>query len=192
MLEEEYETRRVLPSHLRPPPPPEPMFSFELRAAVETDIPNVREIYNHYVMNSSVTFDESPMTLSEWRRKFAKISKLGMPFVVAVSPSGNMLGFAFVMPWSDKAAFRKSVEDSIYLGPAATGKGLGRVLLGDLLVRSKNAGLKEMVAVIADKGADASIHLHESYGFKIVGQRGKVGYKYGRWLGNVFMQKKIK
>ena len=193
MLEEEYETRRVLPPHLRPAPEPPPTFEYTLRAAVETDVPDIREIYNHYVRNSTVTFDEKPMTLPEWRKKFAKSTELQYPFIVAVSPtSGNLLGFAYVLPWSDKHSMRRSVEDSIYLGPAATGKGLGRVLLAELIDRSKAAGIKEMVAVIADKGAEGSIHLHESLGFKVVGQRGKVGFKFGRWIGNVFMEKRLK
>jgi phosphinothricin acetyltransferase len=192
MLEEEYETRRVLPLHLRPAPEPPATFSYQLRSAVATDIPDIREIYNHYVRNSTVTFDESPMTLNAWRTKFAKSTQLGYPFIVAVSPNGVMLGFAYVLPWSDKAALRRSVEDSIYLGPAATGKGLGRVLLGELIVKSKAAGIREMLAVIADRGAEGSIHLHESLGFKVVGQRGKVGFKFGRWIGNVFLEKKLK
>ena len=192
MLEEEYETRRVLPPHLRPAPEPLPTFEYTLRTAVPTDLPDVREIYNHYVLNSSVTFDEKPMSHADWRKKWDRITEAKMPFVVAESPNGNMLGFAYVLPWNTKRSMRFSVEDSIYLGPAATGKGLGRALLGDLIARSKAAGIREMVAVIADQGADGSIRLHESFGFKVVGQRGRVGYKFGRWLGNVFLELKLK
>lgn len=192
MLEEEYQPRRTLPAHLRPVVEPEPTFEYRLRDATETDLPHVREIYNHYVLNSTVTFDESPMTLAQLRRKFAKIREKSMPFIVAESPSGQILGYAYVYPWKEKAAYRFTVENSIYLGPASTGKGLGRVLLGELIDRSKAAGLKEMVAVIADKGAEASIAIHRDFGFKEIGHMGRVGFKFDRWLGTVLMQKSLK
>ncbi len=192
MLEEEYETRRELPRHLRKPPAPEPAFEFSLRDARPEDLPHVREIYNHYVANSTVTFDEDAMTLREWRSKYAYLHKLGMPFIVAESPSGQILGYALVSPWKQKRAYRYTVENSIYLGAASTGKGLGPVLMQELIDRSKAAGLKEMIAVIADKGAEASIKMHENFGFEEIGRMGRVGYKFDRWLGTVLMQKSLK
>ncbi len=192
MLEEEYNPPRRLPPHLKPPAPPEPPFEFAIRDAVAADLPSVREIYNHYVLNSTVTFDEEPMTLAGLRRKFAKIEEKGMPFLVAVSPRGEILGYAYVYPWKEKAAYRYTVENSIYLGPASTGKGLGKALLAELIERSRAAGLKEIVAVIADKGAEASIAMHEQFGFKEIGHMGKVGFKFDRWLGTVLMQKSLK
>lgn len=192
MLEEEYAPRRQLPPHLRPAPVEEAPFDYSLRQATEKDLPHVLEIYNHYVRNSSVTFDDSVMSLGQLRRKFAKTQEKRHPFVVAESPSGQILGFAYVFPWKDKAAFRHSVENFIYLGPTATGKGLGKALLGELISRSKAAGLKEMVAVIADQGAEASIALHRDFGFKQTGHMGRVGFKFDRWLGTVFMQKSLK
>jgi L-amino acid N-acyltransferase YncA len=192
MLEEEYQPRRVLPPHLKKAPPPEPVFAYEIRPAVLADVPHIREIYNHYVMNSTVTFDEVAMTLAGMRKKFAAVEKLKMPFIVAESPSGQLLGYAYVYPWKEKAAYRFTVEDSIYLGAAATGKGLGKVLLGELITRSKAAGIKEIIAVIADKGAEASIKIHKDYGFKDVGHMGRVGFKFGRWLGTYMMQKSLK
>ena len=192
MLEEEYQQRRELPRHLRPAPAQEAPFEYTLREARPADLPAVREIYNYYVANSTVTFDEDAMSLKEWKSKFAYLSKLGMPFIVAESPSGQLLGYALVTPWKQKRAYRFTVENSIYLGPAASGKGLGRVLLGELIARSKAAGLKEMIAVIADQGAEASIALHERFGFVEIGRMGRVGFKFGRWLGTVLMQKTLK
>jgi L-amino acid N-acyltransferase YncA len=192
MLEEEYQPRRRLPPHLRPAPEAAPVFEYSIRPAVAEDLPHIREIYNHYVMNSTVTFDEKPITLTELRRKFAKVTKLNMPFIVAESPRGLILGYAYVYPWKEKAAYRYTVENSIYLGPASTGKGLGKVLLKELMDRSKAAGIKEIIAVIADKGADASIQIHKNFGFKEVGHMGRVGFKFGRWLGTVMMQKSLK
>ena len=192
MLEEEYQPRRRLPRELRPKAPPPPTFEYVIRDATTKDLPDVREIYNHYVANSTVTFDEDPMTLKAWRAKFAWVAKLGFPFLVAVSPSGHVLGFAYVAPWKEKAAYRRTVENSIYLGPAATGKGLGKALLGELLTRSKAAGIKEVLAVIADQGAEASLAMHVKFGFKEVGRLGRVGFKFNRWLGTVMLQKSLK
>jgi L-amino acid N-acyltransferase YncA len=192
MLPEEYETRRVLPPHLRKKPQPEAPFAFTIREARPQDLPHVREIYNYYVTNSTVTFDEHRMTLRAWRSKFAHLHKLGMPFLVAESPGGQILGYALVAPWIEKRGARFTVENSIYLGQASTGKGLGKQLLGALIEASKKAGLRQMIAVIADKGADASIALHERFGFVETGRMGGVGYKFGRELGTVMMQKSLK
>lgn len=192
MLEEEYEPRRRLPRHLRPEVVPEAPFEYTMRDARVTDLPDIREIYNYYVANSTVTFDEDAMTLTEWRDKFYYLNKLGMPFIVAESPGGQLLGYALVSPWKQKKAYRFTVENSIYLGAASTGKGLGRMLLGELIKRSKAAGLKEIIAVIADQGAEASIKLHQDFGFEEIGRMGKVGFKFERWLGTVLLQKSLK
>jgi phosphinothricin acetyltransferase len=192
LLEEEYQPRRRLPPALRPKTPPPPTFEYSIRDATPKDLPDIREIYNHYVANSTVTFDEDAMSLKAWRAKFAWVAKLGFPFLVAVSPSGNVLGFAYVSPWREKAAYRRTVENSIYLGPAATGKGLGKALMAELLTRAKAVGIKEVLAVIADQGAEASLKMHEGFGFKEVGRLGRVGFKFNRWLGTVMLQKSLK
>ena len=192
MLEEEYNPRRELPPHLKKKSDPEPEFAFDIRDATEQDLPDIREIYNHYVANSTVTFDEEPQSLAELRSKFRHNAKLGYPWLVAVSPSGQILGYANASPWKQKAAYRFTVENSIYLRAASTGKGLGTALMSEFLVRAKAAGIKEVIAVIADKGADASIAMHKAFGFTEIGHMGKVGYKFGRWLGTVLMQKSLK
>jgi phosphinothricin acetyltransferase len=192
VLEEEYQPRRVLPHHLRKPVPEEAPFSYSIRDAVAEDLPSVREIYNYYVTNSTVTFDDKPMTLRAWRTKYEHIRKAGMPFLVAESPSGQILGYTLVSPWSAKAGYRYTVENSIYLGPAARGKGLGTPLLKALIEKSREAGIREIIAVIADQGAEASIAMHAKLGFKEVGRMGRVGFKFDRWLGTVTMQKSLR
>lgn len=144
------------------------------------------------MLNSTVTLDERPMTLAELRRRFAKTSEQHLPFLVAASPRGDLLGFAYVFPWKAKAAYRHTVESSIYLGPASTGRGLGTVLLGELIERARARGLREIVAVIADERAEASISMHEKLGFRRIGHMGRVGFKFDRWLGAVLMQKSLK
>lgn len=192
MLPDEYQPRRELPIHLRKPVEDELAFTFNIRETVAEDLPDIREIYNYYVANSVVTFDEDAMTLREWRSKFTYLTKLKMPFIVAVSPSGQVLGYALVSPWKQKRAYRYTVENSIYLRAASTGKGLGRALMVALIERSRDVGLKEIIAVIADGGAEASLKLHEDFGFKEIGRMGRVGFKFDRWLGTVLLQKQLK
>lgn len=192
MLEEEYDKPRQLPRHLRKPAAPEAPFAYEIRDAEVRDIPDIREIYNYYVTNSVVTFDEKRWTIAQWRDKFDYLAKQHMPFLVAESPSGHILGYALVAPWSGKSAYRFTVEDSIYLGQAASGKGLGRALLEALLAACRDAGIREVLAVVSDKGADASIALHEGFGFTETGRMGRVGFKFGRWLGTIYLQKSLK
>jgi L-amino acid N-acyltransferase YncA len=192
MLEEEYEkSRRRLPRHLRRAEP-EAAFSFRIRPAETGDIPDIREIYNYYVTNSVVTFDEKKWTIAQWREKFDHLQHLGLPILVAISPSGQLLGYALAQPWAGKSAYRYTVEDSIYLGPGATGKGLGKALLQALIEACEEKGIRELVAVISDKGAEGSIALHEKLGFVEVGRMGRVGFKFGRWLGTVYLQKSLK
>ncbi|MAP64802.1 MAG: N-acetyltransferase family protein [Microbacterium sp.] len=192
MLEEEYDkSRRAVPRHLRRRAEPERPFSYEIRAARESDIPDIREIYNYYVTNSVVTFDEKRWSLKQWQEKYAYLNKLGLPFLVAESPSGQVLGYALVAPWSGKSSFRYTVENSIYLGQAASGKGLGRALLEALIEACEAQGIREIVAVISDKGAEGSVALHQKLGFEEVGRMGRVGFKFGRWLGTIYLQKSL-
>ncbi|MDN3496368.1 GNAT family N-acetyltransferase [Planococcus sp. APC 4015] len=192
MLEEEYDRdRRRLPWHLRRAPEPERPFSYEIRPARESDVPDIREIYNYYVTNSVVTFDEKKWTIAQWREKLDRLKQAGLPFLVAESPSGQVLGYALVQPMSSKSGYRFSVENSIYLGQAATGKGLGKALLVALIAASEEAGIREMVAIISDKGAEGSVALHERLGFTEVGRMGRVGFKFNRWLGTITLQKSL-
>lgn len=192
MLPEEYERRRELPRHLRPAPREEAEFSYTIRPAREEDLPAVRAIYRHYVLNSSITFDETPKTLAKWRTTFAQLTKLSLPFLVAESGTGTVLGYALVQPWKQKSAYRYTVENSIYLAPTATGRGLGRALLTALIDAAIAAGCKEMIAVIADQQASGSIWLHEQLGFRETGRMGRVGFKFGRWLGVVMLQRSLR
>lgn len=191
MLEEEYEkSRRRIPAHLRRSEPERP-FAYEIRPAVRTDMPHVREIYNYYVTNSVVTLDEKKWSHQKWLDKFDFLHKLGLPFLVAVSPSGQILGYGLVGPWTGTSGYRYTVENSIYLGHAATGKGLGRALLEALIEACEQLGIREMVAVISDKGAEASVALHERLGFVEVGRMGRVGFKFGRSIGTIYLQKHL-
>jgi L-amino acid N-acyltransferase YncA len=191
MLPEEYQKPRQLPRHLRPPADAPAVFSYEIRDATEDDVPDILALYRHYVRNSVVTLDEKAPSITKFRARFRHLHNLGYPFRVAMSPQGTLLGYAYVFPFREKAGFRKTVESSIYLGPASLGRGLGSQLLGDLIQRCSDSGLTEMIAVIADSGAEASLALHHKFGFVESGRMGKVGFKFGRWIGIVMMQKSL-
>lgn len=162
-----------------------------IRAAQTSDCYHINEIYNFYIENSVVTFDEHSMDSSYWVDKLEYLTKLKLPFIVAASDQGEILGFAYVAPWRQKSAFRTTVEDSIYLRPAATRKRIGTKLMEELLTQAKAAGVKEVVAVISDSGAESSVRLHERFGFAKQGHLGKVGFKFERWLGTILMQKSL-
>jgi L-amino acid N-acyltransferase YncA len=192
MLPEEYERRRRLPRHLREPEHRAPDFAFTIRPAGARDLPVVRDIYRHYVLNSTVTFDEKPKSLPQWRRTLREAAELQLAFLVAESATGTVLGYALVQPWKQRAAYRYTVESSVYLAPAASGRGLGRALMEALIEATRARGVREMIAVIADQGADASIALHERLGFEEIGRMGRVGHKFGRDLGIVLLQKSLR
>ena len=165
--------------------------SVRLRPAEQKDCFAICEIYNFYIKNSVVTFDEQTMPLNQWEEKLEYLNKQKLPFIVAHTETGEILGFAYVAPWRQKSAYRRTVEDSIYLRAAATGKRIGTKLLEELLALSKQAGVKEVVAVISDSGAESSVRLHEQFGFKKQGHLAKVGFKFNRWLGTILMQKSL-
>jgi len=190
MLTEEYDKPRKPPRAVTKPQETA-TFEWSVVDAREVDIPDVLALYRHYVRNSVVTFDEKPPSLAQFRSKFRHLQKLGYPFRIARSPQGTLLGFAYVFLFREKSAFRKTVESSIYLGPAAVGRGLGTALLADLIERCTDAGLKEIIAVIADQGAAASLALHRKFGFVETGRMGKVGFKFERWVGIILMQRSL-
>ena len=108
-----------------------------------------------------------------------------------VEADETVCGYAYASPWRPKPAYRHTVEDSVYLAPDRTGQGLGRALLGPLLTGCADAGVRQVVAVIADDGSDASVALHRSFGFAHVGRLTAVGHKHGAWIDTVLMQRDL-
>ncbi|WP_295012312.1 GNAT family N-acetyltransferase [uncultured Microbacterium sp.] len=162
-----------------------------IRAAREGDLPAIRDIYNHYVRTSTVTFDEEESDLAVWERKHAVLEEGGLPFLVAERETGAVLGYAYAAHWREKSAYRFSAENSIYLAPDAAGQGLGTRLLDALLEASAKAGLREIIAVIEPTAAAASIAVHRRRGFVDAGTLRGVGIKFGRTLDVVFLQKSL-
>lgn len=162
-----------------------------IRAVTDADLPAIRDIYNHYVRESTATYDEVESTIETWREKRARIAADGIPFLVAQGEDGLVLGYALGQPWSPKAAYRFTIENSIYLAPAALGRGVGRLLLTAFLDDCRAAGLRQVIAVIADHGAEASLALHRGVGFVDAGRLTDVGLKFGDSLGVHLLQKSL-
>ncbi|TDE35127.1 N-acetyltransferase family protein [Nonomuraea mesophila] len=159
----------------------------KVRALSDADLPAVAGIYAHYVTDSVATFDETPPSSDDWRAKAAGITGAGLPFLVA-DVDGQVAGYAYLAPYRPKPAYRHTVEDTIYLAPGMTGRGLGRLLLGELLDAARRTHVRRVVAVIADSGDPSSARLHEAYGFAEAGRLRGVGFKHGRWIDTVLFQ----
>ena len=169
-----------------------------VRAAVPADAEQVATIFAHYVTTSVATFEEVAPTAGDWRRRLAEVAGLNLPFLVAeaggdegLEGAGSVCGFAYASPWRPKPAYRYTVEDTVYLSPGHTGRGIGSALLGGLLARCAEAGARQVIAVIADTGSDASAALHRRFGFTEAGRLCAVGRKHGRWVDTLLMQKDL-
>ena len=161
-----------------------------IRPATSADVVEVARIYAHYVRHTVATFEEIPPGPAEWERKLDDLAERNLPFLVT-ELSGSVVGFAYAAPWRPKPAYRHTVEDTIYLAPEAGGQGLGGALLGELVAASSRAGLRQMIAVIADSATGASARLHERAGFTPAGHLSRVGYKQGRWIDTFLFQREL-
>jgi L-amino acid N-acyltransferase YncA len=163
-----------------------------VRAAAPADAEQVAAIFAHYVATSVATFEEVAPTAADWRRRLGDLAGRNLPFLVAEADGdGPVCGFAYASPWRPKPAYRHTVEDTVYLSPGHTGRGLGSALLGGLLAGCAAAGARQVIAVIADTGSDASAALHRRFGFTQAGVLAGVGRKHGRWIDTVLMQKDL-
>lgn len=161
-----------------------------VRPASAGDLGVVAEIFAHYVASSVVSFEETPPSLDDWRDKLAHVCDLGLPFMVA-EHDGEVAGYCYATPWRPKPAYRHTVEDSVYLRPGKTGLGLGRLLLTELLDGCTDAGVRQVIAVIADTQDPASVALHRACGFADAGRLAAVGYKQSRWIDTILMQRAL-
>jgi phosphinothricin acetyltransferase len=161
-----------------------------IRPAASADLRAVAEIYAHYVSQTVITFDQVSPTVAEWQQRLDGLADRGLPFLVA-DVNGVVVGYAYAGPWRPKPAYRYTVEDSIYLAPDQTGRGLGGTLLGALLPRCAQAGMRQMIAVIADTGNGASAALHQRFGFAHAGRLTGVGHKHGHSIDTLLMQRAL-
>lgn len=161
-----------------------------VRAATADDAEALAAIYGHHVLHGFGTFEEEPPSAAEMETRRAAIAARGLPYLVAEA-DGRVLGFAYAGPFRPRAAYRYTVEDSVYIAPDAIGKGVGRAVLTAVLAQCEAMGLRQVVAVIGDSGNAASIGLHRSLGFVDAGVGKSFGFKRGRWVDIVWMQKPL-
>ena len=161
-----------------------------IRAASEGDADALAAIYGHHVLHGFGTFEEEPPSPAEMDTRRAAIAGRGLPYLVAEA-EGKVLGFAYAGPFRPRAAYRYTVEDSVYIAPEAVGRGVGRAVLTAVLSACEELGVRQVVAVIGDSGNAASIGLHRSLGFTDAGVGKSFGFKHGRWVDIVWMQKSL-
>ena len=161
-----------------------------VREATDRDLETIQAIYAHYVRYGTGSFEEIPPDTAEMARRRASILRRGLPFLVA-EIHGQVKGYAYAGPFRTRSAYRYSVEDSVYIDPDAQGLGLGRLLLQELIARVTAKGYRQMIAVIGDSANTASIALHARMGFRRVGILESTGYKLGRWVDTVIMQRPL-
>ena len=163
-----------------------------IRPTRDDDLPAIHAIYRHAVLHGTASFELEPPDLAEMRRRRDALIADGHPYLAA-ERDGAVLGYAYAGPYRPRPAYRATVEDSIYIHPDAVGQGLGKALLSSLLDACETLGFRQMMAVIGDgEGRSAaSVRLHESLGFRLVGIARDVGFKHGRWLDQVLMQRAL-
>ena len=161
-----------------------------MRAAKAGDAAALAEIYAPHVRRGTATFEVEPPDAAEMERRWREVSGRGLPYLLAVA-DGEVLGYAYAAPYRPRAAYRFTLEDSIYLRDGARGKGIGRALLWALIDAAERAGARQMIAVIGDTGNAASIGVHAALGFRHVGVLSGVGNKFSRWLDVVLMQRAL-
>jgi len=159
-----------------------------VRPATEADLPGILEIYNDAVLHTTASYDYEPRTLDHRRTWFQERQRDNYPVFVAVEKGGRVVGWSALNPYHARIGYRFTSENSVYVAANRRGKGIGRALLGPLLEAGKARGLHAILAVI-DADNEASIRLHAQFGFEKVGLFKQVGFKFGRWLDVIYMEK---
>lgn len=164
--------------------------SLSIRPSTEADLPAITAIYAWHVGHGTGTFELDVPDAAEMARRRADVLDKALPWLVA-ERAGEVLGYAYANHFRPRRAYRFCLEDSIYLADTARGQGVGRLLLAELMARCQAAGARQMLAVIGDSGNAGSIGVHRSLGFEHTGVLRSAGWKFGRWLDVVLMQKAL-
>ena len=162
-----------------------------IRPTIPDDLDAIGAIYAHHVQTGVATFELTAPDVAELQSRLHAIASVGLPFLTATL-DGRVAGYAYCAPWKTRPAYRHTVEDSIYVAPDAVGRGVGGLLLDALLIDCARAGVREVIAVIVDADGPASLALHRNRGFVDAGRLTAVGYKHGRWLDTVLLQRSLR
>jgi phosphinothricin acetyltransferase len=166
------------------------MTSALIRPATPADVPAIADIYAEAVRHGTASFELDPPDEGEMTRRYRALVDRNFPYLAA-EENGVIAGYAYAGPYRARPAYDWTVEDSIYLAPAAQGRGIGRALLDRLITESEARGFRQMLAVIGDSQHVPSIALHRTAGFRLIGTFVSVGFKFGRWLDSVLMQRAL-
>lgn len=169
--------------------PPEPAGP-RVREARPDDLSAIQAIYAHHVRTGLASFEEKPPDREEMARRYEATRARGLPYLVA-ELDGAVRGYAYAGPYRPRPAYRYCVEDTVYVAPGFEGRGAGSALLAALVDRCTTLGYRRMIAVIGDSANLASIRLHERHGFQRCGLIPSVGFKFGRWVDSVLMQRPL-
>lgn len=161
-----------------------------IRTAESRDADALAAIYGHAVLHGFGTFEEAAPSAAEMEGRRAAVAGRGLPYLVAEA-DGQVVGFAYAAPFRARQAYRFTLEDSVYVSPDAVGRGVGRAVLSEVIAACEALGVRQLVAVIGDSGNAASIGLHRSLGFEPAGVGRSFGFKHGRWVDIVWMQKAL-
>lgn len=161
-----------------------------IRPSRDSDISAISAIYTHHVLHGTGTFETTPPTEQDMASRRADVLSKGLPYLV-IETADEVLGFAYCNWFKPRPAYRFSAEDSIYLAPTAAGKGLGRLLLEELMAQAERAGVRKLIAVIGDSANLGSVGVHKTCGFQHVGVLANCGWKFDRWLDVVLMDRVI-
>lgn len=161
-----------------------------LRAATPADIPAIAAIYRHAVLSGTASFELEPPDEAEMLRRQAALLDGGFPYLVA-ELDGAIAGYAYAGLYRVRPAYRFTLEDSVYIDPGMHRRGVGRALLYRLVLEAEARGFRQMIAIIGDSAQTSSIELHRSAGFRHIGTIENVGFKFGRWLDSVVMQRAL-
>ena len=162
----------------------------QIRLSQDADLPAITAIYGHHVLNGTGTFETTPPTQEDMAARRADVLAKGLPYLVA-EEDGRLLGFAYCTWFKPRPAYRFSAEDSIYLADGARGRGMGKELLAALAVQAEAAGVRKLIAVIGDSANLGSVGVHRSLGFTPVGVLKSCGWKFGKWLDVVLLEKPL-
>jgi len=164
--------------------------SIIVRDSKPEDVPSIHAIYAHHVLHGLASFEEIAPPVDEIARRRAEVLAQGFPYIVA-EDEGDVLGYAYVSLYRTRSAYRFTVENSVYIRHDLVARGVGRALLAELIARCEKLSVRQMIAVIGDSGNAASIGLHRALGFEHTGVLRAVGFKHGRWVDSVLMQRAI-
>ena len=162
----------------------------QLRAAETADLPAIQSIYAHHVLHGLASFEEEPPPVEELGRRHRDVTSRGLPYLVA-EYGAEVAGYGYCSPYRARSAYRYVLEDSIYVRHDMTGRGVGKRLLEELIRRCEGLGYRQIIAVIGDSANQASIGVHAACGFLRVGTLRSVGFKFGRWVDSVYMQRPL-